>query len=144
VTGRKKRPWAEQPLPLGGVIVAGAILLWVWASSGREPEGCYRINEGTYLAVADGKVRLVGKQSEEASIMNVDKVRGFVVKLDKNLVYDPEGPFEMRFKEAGNPPGSQNLFIDERHGKPAGIVFHGDDGQTMLFPEIACDRLPQG
>ena len=32
-------------------------MLWAWLGSDDQPEGCYRIDKHTYLAVADGKVR---------------------------------------------------------------------------------------
>lgn len=125
-------------------LTAGAVMLSAWLGSDDQPEGCYRIDKDTHLAVADGKVRLSGKHEGEARIVAVNRVRGWVVTLDRALSYDPAHPSGAQFVHGK--PGSRrrSLFIDERFGKHPGILYHPDKGADVRFPEIDCDTLPQG
>lgn len=140
------------PFPLLFALAAGGVMLWVWLSSGDQPEGCYRIDKDTHLAMASGKVQLIGHsvdkagrvehRIDEAGIMKISVVRkGFLITLDQSLLYDPDGPYGTHFKEASNPPGSQTLFIDQTSGTTDVIPFDDDRGNTLHFPEIACDSL---
>ena len=131
-------------IPLVTGLAAGGIMLWAWLGSGEQPEGCYRIDKDTHLAMADGKVRIVGKHSGAARIVASDRVRGWVVKLDRTLSYDPARPSETRFVQAGSPSRADSLFIDQRFGEARGILFHPEHSADVRFPEVTCDTLPPG
>lgn len=138
MTARARKPWAVKPLPVGGMILAGAVLLWALLSAGGEPEGCYRIGTAARLVVGDGTVRLTGAEGGTARIVSVKRVRGYVLTLDRNLVVEAGQPDAARFVAAGSPQGTNRLFIDERHFETHGIRYRPDDGPALKFTEIAC------
>jgi hypothetical protein len=131
-------------IPLVAGLAAGAIMLWSWFGSSDQPVGCYRIDKGTHIAFGDGKARLLGKYAGEARIMSIDRVRGWVVHLDRALWYDPALPSGTRFVQGSPKSRAASLFIDERFGEYPGILFHPEKGADVRFPEVACDTVAAG
>lgn len=131
------------PFPLVTALAAGGVMLWAWLGSDDQPEGCYRIDAGTHLAIAYGKVRLIGKHPAEARILAADRARGWVLDLDRELVYDPAFRADAQFEQGAPASRAKSLVIDERFGEAPGIIFHPRPGVDVRFPEVACDTVPK-
>ena len=144
MTARAGKLWVERPLPVGGMVLAGAILLWALLSSGGAPEGCYRIGTATRLVVGDGTVPLTGAEPGTARIVTFERARGYLLTLDRKLVVEADNPEAARFAPAGSAQGDGTLVIDERHFETHGIRYNPEGGPSLKFPEIACDAVQEG
>ncbi len=127
------------------LVLVGATLAWALLSSGKQPEGCYRVDADHFLAIADNEVRIVSKavtpeQQTRIPIKEADRTRGWVLTLGKRLVYDPDSPFGIiRTKEASASEGTMTLVINELHGESPYAFVRRDNGEVVKFFEFACD-----
>lgn len=126
-------------------ILAAAIIVWGYFSTNKQPEGCYRVDAGNYLAIADNEVRLVSSHVPPESqsriwIMEADRTRGYVLTLAERLVYDPGGPFgTIRTKEAPADEGTLTLVINELPDERPHALIRTDSGEAVRFFEFECE-----
>ncbi|TIX51956.1 hypothetical protein [Alteraurantiacibacter aquimixticola] len=140
MSDRFRLPLPERlPAHFSPAILALVLIIISWSAftSGREPEGCYRINDEAYLAVSSDRIRLQqeGRALETTNILQTDRVRGYVLYLDRQLAFDPNKRL-WRFMENGDRP---SLFINGQIGQASHIPFHPKSGGSLKFFEFDCD-----
>lgn len=124
-----RKPLAHRLGPFS-LFAAVAIAGWAWWTSDRPPSGCYRVNAGSYLAGTREEVRLLMPDREErqASIVATDRIRGYVLKLGRELSPAP----------TGIPPDARTLVIFEDSRDRPHAVLKSAVASSPRFYEIRC------
>lgn len=112
------------------LVAAVAIVGLAWWTSDRPPSGCYRMTGESYLAVADGKVRLFvsGREESHTTIVETDRIRGYVLTLNRELSPAP----------AEIPSNARTLVIFEDGRDRPHAVMKSAVAASPRFYEIRC------
>ena len=111
-----------------GAAAALAIILWGYWGSKREPAGCYRVDDQSFLAIADKSVRFFksGQLKEQRRIVRIDRIRGYVLTLDENI-------------SINSAAGTMTLVILEDGRDTPHIALQRRGQEPLKFYEFPCD-----